>query len=415
MANISGIHGCYGCGVCSIACGKNLIKIIQNKDGFYEPFIAEPDKCSDCGLCVDVCSYTYDDLSLTNLQITSHAAWSREYAVRRKCSSGGVGFEIGRTIISEGGKVCGVRYNAEKNMAEHYVASTIEKLIPSIGSKYIQSYTVDGFADIVKDLRVAKKNGENPVFLVTGTPCQIDSFRRYTQKFKMEDNFVLLDFFCHGVPSKLMWDKYVAHMEKKVGKLTYVSWRNKFTGWHDSWAMAIDGEDKGSPVDWHESYDLLIREKKSYLNSRLSQGDYFYRLFLSDTCLGKACYQKCKFKYDKSSADIRIGDAWGKKYEADNDGVSAAIAFTDKGKNLLNSSNCILESCDFSLVAEGQQKELPKESIFSLMTMRLLRNSSTTIEQVQILGKVIQQKNKFVRRICNPQRTLRKLKAKLFK
>lgn len=272
--NISSIHNCFGCGLCAIACGKKIIKIGLNADGFYEPSITNPDECTDCGLCVDVCSYCHDDLALVNPQITSYAAWSKDAYVRRKCSSGGVGFEVGKTIISEDGKVCGVRYNAEKNIAEHYVASTIEELIPSIGSKYIQSYTVDGFCDIIGQLRQAKKQGENPTYLVTGTPCQIDSFRRYAQKFKMEDNFILLDFFCHGVPSKLMWDKYVSHMEKKVGKLTYVSWRNKFTGWHDSWAMAIDGEEKGEPVDWHESYNLLIRGKKKLPKQPTKPGRY---------------------------------------------------------------------------------------------------------------------------------------------
>ena len=54
--------------------------------------------------------------------------------------------------------------------------------------------------------------------------------------------------------------------EKQVGSLTYVSWRNKFTGWHDSWAMAIDGSEKGESVKWHESYNLSIRGKKSFLN-----------------------------------------------------------------------------------------------------------------------------------------------------
>ncbi len=98
--------------------------------------------------------------------VKSFAAWSKDAAVRRKCSSGGVGFEVGRTLIGEGYKVCGVRYNAERNRAEHNVATTIEELIPSIGSKYIQSYTVDGFKAI----------NRNEKYLVTGTPCQIDSF-----------------------------------------------------------------------------------------------------------------------------------------------------------------------------------------------------------------------------------------------
>lgn len=380
--NISNKHNCYGCGVCAIACSKKIIKIKQNNDGFYKPVIIEPDKCTDCGLCVDVCSYIHDDLSLSNPQITSYAAWSKDPQVRRKCSSGGVGFEVGKLITEQGGKVCGVRYNAEKNIAEHYVASTIEELIPSIGSKYIQSYTVDGFADIIKELRKARKNGENPVYLVTGTPCQIDSFRRYIQKFKMEENFILLDFFCHGVPSKLMWDKYVAYIEKKVGKLTYVSWRNKFTGWHDSWAMAIDGEDKGEPVNWHESYNLLIREKKSYLNSRLSQGDMFYRLFLSNSCLGNACYDKCKYKYAQSSADIRIGDAWGKLYADDEDGVSVAISFTSKGEELLRSCNCILNNHPMTSVLDGQMRSCAKRPKFYSDIYIKLHAKNSTINDV---------------------------------
>lgn len=48
------------------------------------------------------------------------------------------------------------------------------------------------------------------------------------------------------------------------GQITYASWRNKWTGWHDSWAMGIDGEEHGEKIDWHDSYDMLIREKKLY-------------------------------------------------------------------------------------------------------------------------------------------------------
>lgn len=239
--NISHIQNCYGCGVCATVCGQKIIDIILNEDGFYEPRISKPEKCTDCGLCLNVCSYSHDDLALKNPVIKSYGAWSKDNAVRRKCSSGGVGFELGRYLIEQGYKVCGVRYDATKERAEHYIATNIEELVQSIGSKYIQSYTVDGFKAIDRKQK----------YLVTGTPCQIDSFRRYIQKFKKEDNFILMDFFCHGVPSMLVWKKYCRWAETKVGKLTYVSWRNKFTGWHDSWAMSIDGEEKhGEKVDW---------------------------------------------------------------------------------------------------------------------------------------------------------------------
>lgn len=372
--NISQMHNCFGCGVCAIACTKKLISIEQNADGFYEPLIIDSDKCTECGLCADVCSFNHNDLALKNPVLTQYAAWSKDHAVRRKCSSGGVGFEIGRSVIAEGGKACGVRYNAEKNQAEHYVASTDQELIPSIGSKYIQSYTVDGFAEVVRLMRESHKKGEDSKFLITGTPCQIDSFRRWTQKFKCEDQFVLLDFFCHGVPSKLMWDKYVKHVEKKVGKITYVSWRNKFTGWHDSWAMTIDGEQKAcEPVNWQDSYNMLIKGEKSFVNSRLSQGDFFYRMFLWDFCMNPACQKDCKFKYDKSSADIRIGDAWGETYRENEDGVSAAIAFTQKGEDILEKCNIHLISHPFEQVAEGQMKANCEKAITSKFLQLMIR------------------------------------------
>ena len=195
--------------------------------------------------------------------------------------------------------------------------------------------------------------------MVTGTPCQIDSFRRYIKKFHCEDNFVLLDFFCHGVPSMIVWQKYTKWAEKQVGKITYASWRNKWTGWHDSWAMGIDGEEHGEKINWHDSYDMLIREKKSYLESRLSQGDMFYALFLGDLCFGKQCYKNCKYKYEHSSADIRIGDMWGETYKDDEDGVSCAIAFTKKGNDVLKHINCKLIKYPFSVVAEGQMQSNP--------------------------------------------------------
>ena len=79
---------------------------------------------------------------------------------------------------------------------------------------------------------------------------------------KCSENFVLLDFFCHGVPSKFVWDKYIKEQQDKLGNIDFVSWRNKQNGWHDSWAMTISPSDSGKVVDWYDSYNLLIKEKK---------------------------------------------------------------------------------------------------------------------------------------------------------
>jgi len=405
MNNISKIHDCYGCGVCATACGRKIIEIGLNAEGFYEPHITDPNKCTNCGICTEVCAYLHEDLSLQNQEIHPYAAWSKDYLVRRKCSSGGAGFEIGKYLLGQGYKVCGVRYNADKNRAEHYIATNVEELIPSAGSKYIQSYTVDGFKAINRKEK----------YLVTGSPCQIDSFRRYIRKFRCEDNFVLLDFFCHGVPSMLVWKKYTEWAEKQVGKITYASWRNKWTGWHDSWAMGIDGEEHGEKINWHDSYDMLIREKKSYIESRLSQGDMFYQLFLGDCCLGKQCYDHCKYKYNHSSADIRIGDLWGKTYNDDEDGVSGAVAFTQKGNEVLKQCNCELVEHSFDVVAEGQMKTCPQRIGAYNKILETLKNDSKNIQDACHILTTYRKQQRQLERIKHPVRSFKNIIKKIVK
>ena len=359
-SNISHIRNCYGCGVCSTICAQKIIDIHLNSDGFYEPVITNADKCTNCGLCIDVCAFSHGELALPEemVEIHSWAAWSNDERVQRKCSSGGVGYEIAKQLIEKDYKLCGCRYNAEEGRAEHYIAATPKEAIQSIGSKYIQSYTVDGFKAINRKEK----------YLVTGTPCQIDSFRRYIKKFRVEDNFVLLDFFCHCVPSVLAWNKYTKMVERQIGKITYASWRNKFTGWHDSWTMALDGEKKQVGIE-NDNYDTLIEERDTQFKSWLSRGDIFYNLFLGDYCCNPACVKNCKYKYNCSSADIRIGDLWGKTYRNNDKGVSALVAFTEKGKLVVESLDGVtLVEHPFEVVAEGQMiRNVHKKPTYGLV------------------------------------------------
>lgn len=368
-SNVSNVHDCYGCGVCAASCGKKIIKIRLNRNGFYQPYIDETEKCSECGICLDVCAFIHKERALKSEErnVKSWAAWSNDERIRRKCSSGGIGFEIGKQLIEQGYQVVGCRYNVENQRAEHYIASTINDFIQSIGSKYIQSYTADAFKKIQR---------RRQKYLVTGTPCQIDSFRRMIRKFGCEDNFILMDFYCHCVPSMLAWKAYIKMLEPKIGKVTYASWRNKFEyGWHDSWLMGMDGEKTSEPIDWHDSYNILIREKKTFVQSRKSQGDLFYKLFLGDMALGPQCQTQCKYKYDKSSADIRIGDLWGNTYKDDQKGVSALVSFTEKGKKVIESlKNVTLIEHPFDVVAEGQMKDNAHAIDTAPLVMLGLRN-----------------------------------------
>lgn len=343
MQNISNFHDCYGCSVCAIACGKKAITMQLNVDGFYKP-VVDTTKCVDCGICLDVCAFNDSIVKQDKeFQLSCYAAWTKNDEVRKMCTSGGGAFELGRYLLQKGYGVIGCRYNSKKHIAEHYLAETEEELMVSIGSKYIQSSTIEGFSQIKK----GKK------YLITGTPCQIDSLRRYVQKRKMEDDVILLDFFCHGVPSMLMWKRYSKELEQKIGDYDNIVWRDKAFGWHDS-------------------YVIKVADKYS---SRFSNGDLFFQMFLGDRCLGKACYESCKYKYNNSAADIRIGDLWGRAYEKDEDGVNGVVCFTQKGKDLLNEMQSILhiEPSSLDIVGESQMKKCAHKPISYKYVMKHLK------------------------------------------
>lgn len=347
--NIFSTVNCFGCGVCTVACPKGIIKLSQNNNGFYEPHIENIEQCVNCGICLNVCSFHNEGLCESNSVLKSYGAWSMNEKIRRKCSSGGIGYELGKVILAEGGKVCGVRYNNEKHIAEHFIAHEDNELEQTIGSKYIQSNTVDGF----KEIDLTNKH------LVIGTPCQIDSFRRYVKLKKKEDNIVFMDFFCHGTPSMLAWRMYCKIVESEIGPIRNVTWRDKHYGWHDSWNMCFN-----------KNEDNLYKKE-----SRWSKGDVFYRLFLGDYCMNPACHKNCKFKYNNSSADIRIGDAWGTLYKNDQFGVNSLIVFTKKGLEYVNKmqNSCVLEEQPFEIVAEAQMKKNCGKAFTSGYVMSLLR------------------------------------------
>lgn len=374
--NIEQIRDCYGCGVCSIACKDRLIKLRLNSKGFYEPFIEDKKKCTHCGLCLKVCSFSHRDLALQNSSpIGSYAGWSINNIYRSTCSSGGVAYAFAETLLNEGFKVCTVKYNGIEGRAEHYIAHNSRELSASVGSKYIQSYTYKGFQSI-------NPNEKN---LVIGTPCQIDSFRRYIQLFHKEHNFILIDFFCHGVPSLRLWHKYLLEVRKQGIDPIFVSWRNKSKGWEDSFQIAIDNTEFMGDIS-----QLNEKIRHCYYRACRSDNDPFYYLFLSNVCLNKACYKNCKFKYKKSSADIRIGDLWGDLFKGNEDGVSAIVSFTQKGQDVIEQSQCKLFPYKFEEIAQGQMKVAPKQTFVYNLCLLMLRIPSLRIYTLHKIVHIIQ-------------------------
>lgn len=317
---------CFGCGMCAAVCPKQIITMRLSHEGFLVPFIKEQD-CIQCGLCEKVCSYLDDKITIPidSISTLGFAACTKNEYDKLSSSSGGLGNVIAKSNIQKGYNVIGVYYDLSDNTAKHRISSGIKMLEQFKGSKYLQSYTYDAL----------KKINKHEKYLFFGTPCQIDSLRRYIRLKKIEENFLLIDFFCHGVPSYLVWNSYLK--DKNINNIKKISFRDKRFGWHN--------------------FTLSIQYDDKEVVGKLHNNDYFYNLFLGDLCSNKCCYT-CKFRADKSSADIRFGDLWGHKYIKDDKGVSGMLINTEQGEKVFRSieSEIIYVPEKFNIITEGQIK-----------------------------------------------------------
>lgn len=358
MANISnsviGTKDCYGCGLCVSVCKKNVLNLRLNAYGFFEPDAVNIDACVNCGLCKEVCSFDKDTIVFS--PFLSFAGWSNDMENRKSSSSGGVAYEISKAALEMEYSIICVRYNVQKGIAEHYIADNLDDLKQSRGSKYIQSYTVEALTKINRHRK----------YVFIGTPCQAASMRLFVEKFGISDNFIIVDFFCHGVPSYKLWKKYLEEHSGDLGCIKDISWRNKNKGWHSGYCITIKGD-------------------KSVYQSYRSHDD-FYAFFLGDACLGKACYDNCRFKYDKSCADLRLGDFWGNEYLKNEKGVSSVVVFTQKGQDLLLSSDIELVRHSFEQVANGQMKTTAKRPWYYALCFNNLNNDKLSL---QMMGRIL--------------------------
>lgn len=368
--NISKIKDCYGCGVCAISCPLRIIEIKQNFKGFWEPVIVDQSRCIECGLCLKNCAYYHDKISVNNIPIGSYAGWSKDKHIRYISSSGGVCYEICKYFILKGYKVCGVKYDNETNIVAHVICSSIKDLNQITGSKYLQSYTLKGFEEL----------NSKEKFVIIGTPCQIDSIRRYIKNKKIEDNYILIDFFCHGVPSSKLWQKFSNYLNQNIGKFDSVTWRNKIDGWHKSYRLDI----KAFLGEYHHTGQKF---------------DDFFSLYFSNAALSPACFDKCKYKQEHSSADIRVGDMWGLKYEKNNDGINSILCFTDKGNNAIHEINCVIKSHSLDEVLSGQMKSVPARNVFFYKLNPLIIDNTDNWSEIIRVSRRMHFKKKVLRKI----------------
>lgn len=275
IMDIDNLKNCTGCGVCEAICPNNAIKIKLNNEGFYNPILNNKE-CISCGLCKKIC-YRFEKnfLDTKKGKIKAYSAINKNTTLLKACSSGGISEEIMKYCINQGYIVVGVEYDYSNNNARTTTCNNINLIEKYRGSKYIQSYTVAALKQVIKN--------KNKKFAIFGTPCQIYAIRKYIKMYRLE-NILLIDFFCHGVPTLFLWKSYINKYNLPLKKIKF---RTKDYGWHNYSLRIID------------------RNGEEFLSSKIN--DKFYDLFFSKLCFNTACYD-CKTRSTVAYADIRLGD-----------------------------------------------------------------------------------------------------------
>jgi hypothetical protein len=131
----------------------------------------------------------------------------------------------------------------------------------------------------------------------------------------VRENAVIVDLSCHGVPSAYLCTKYLFEINKKCG-----------TG--ENPVVSFRGE--GS--DWHNR--MLRVTGNGNTHKQIERIDDFYAFFRRGLCDMRAC-SDCPYR-ERSAADLRIGDYWGKRFSKDKKGVSMVLANTDLGQQVVS-------------------------------------------------------------------------------
>lgn len=312
---------CTGCTACANICPKSCIEMKEDDEGFAQPVI-DNSKCISCLACERVCPIL-SNRTPKDEETKAYAALSKNDETRLESSSGGIFSELAKLILQSNGIVYGAKYDDDFKVI-HTGIEDIESLKELRGAKYSQS----DLSTIFQIIKTQLNNGRQVLF--SGTPCQIGGLKAFLKKDY--DNLYCIDFVCHGVPSPLVWKKYIEYRsqvdaDNQVPE--YINLRNKESGWS------------------HYSYQVEFAYSKS--NHYLCQNDkdLYMSLFVNNYILRRSC-SNCYYKGYSRESDITLGDFWGiwdiLPSMDDNKGTSVVFTHSNKGEKLLNSAAIHLQS-----------------------------------------------------------------------
>lgn len=319
-------ENCYGCASCIAVCPRKAIRLELSQDGFY--VAVKTDTCVECGICERHCA-SIKGLSKPLSKECVYAAEPRDRRAVEGSSSGGLAYFLARKALEDGWRAFGCTYDPKIQGARHIAIGSEKELHRIQGSLYLMS-DMSGIGEFVSNA----KGGA-----LFGTPCQIAGAHAVLEGKGRRQEFLLVDIFCHGVPSQIAWTRHLEHLEKKNTELKKAKY-----SFRDGKVYCLTG------------YMTDSSHRRRILYSKPCGQDGFFRLFLAGTIFNETCYA-CPYRR-MSCADIRLGDLATGGYLNLQDPPSCAIANTERGLAALHSlkQDVRFKKIDYSVVDSVQDK-----------------------------------------------------------
>lgn len=292
---------CNGCGICTIGCPVNAIKMIEDDEGFYYPVIDES-KCIKCNKCKNICSNYNNSDGFGK----AFMAINNNKEELKNSSSGGMFYILAKYVIQKNGVVFGVEYGQGLKVQHNYYEN-LEDCKKFQGSKYLRSDIGNLYEKVKKFLE------QDRWVLFTGTPCQCNALKVFLKE--NYEKLILCEIICHANPSQKVFDKYIKEKEEKYNKkVVDVKFRTKENGWKSS-----------MPVLY-------------FLDGSKIEDKIFYLSFVGELFNRQSCHS-CQFSSTNRISDFTIGDFWGVEKVIpdivdDDTGISLITVNTEKGMKI---------------------------------------------------------------------------------
>ena len=219
---------------------------------------------------------------------------------REQSSSGGAAAGLTQNFIQNGGYVAACLFRDGEFVFD--ITNDLDYARKFAGSKYVKSNPKNIYSKIHERL----KQGDRVLFI--GLPCQVAALNNY---IKDKKNLYTVDLICHGSPSPIILEKYLAENYVDIKKIKDLNFRNK------------------------DGFGL----RSGYKRISFDDGSDLYTFaFLTSLDYTENCYS-CRYATLDRVSDITLGDSWGSELEAEEQkkGISLILCQTEKGKELLGS------------------------------------------------------------------------------